>query len=114
MALSATKRTLVYSKTGLRCWYCGYEPQHTSVDYLTIDHVIPKTYGGSDRTENLVPACRSCNSSKGNKGLEDFRRHVSLRENEIPYFTGQQVEWLSGKGFQMPKVPVHMFWGEEG
>jgi 5-methylcytosine-specific restriction endonuclease McrA len=31
----------------------------------TVDHVIPKSMGGTDDPENLVAACRSCNSSKG-------------------------------------------------
>ena len=41
------------------CVYCG-DP---SAD--TADHLIPRIRGGSDAGENLVLACRSCNSSKG-------------------------------------------------
>lgn len=36
---------------------------------LTRDHVIPVTRGGLDNPENVVPACKWCNSSKGNKVL---------------------------------------------
>lgn len=42
-----------------QCAYCG------SSDNLTLDHVHPKTKGGHDTTHNVVPACRSCNQSKG-------------------------------------------------
>lgn len=42
-----------------RCVYCG------SSDNLTLDHVLPKACGGHDTTNNVVPACRSCNQSKG-------------------------------------------------
>nr|WP_295662232.1 HNH endonuclease signature motif containing protein [Polymorphobacter sp.] len=45
------------------CAYCG------SVERLTLDHVIPRILGGSDDGANLVPACRSCNSSKGSTDL---------------------------------------------
>ena len=40
------------------CCYCG------TMANLSIDHLIPRSKGGSDHGENLVWACRSCNSSK--------------------------------------------------
>jgi len=42
-----------------QCVYCG------SSDNLTLDHVHPKTHGGHDTLNNVVPACRRCNQSKG-------------------------------------------------
>lgn len=49
-----------------QCHYCG-EPAET------IDHVIPKSRGGTDEPGNLVPACRRCNASKGTKLLSEWR-----------------------------------------
>ena len=48
------------------CSYCGntYE-----IEKLTMDHVIPLSKGGSDTKDNLVPACRSCNSKKYNRSI---------------------------------------------
>jgi len=45
------------------CEYCGNGTE------LSWDHLIPRSKGGPDIAENLVLCCRSCNSSKGNKGL---------------------------------------------
>lgn len=45
-----------------RCYYCKRKMQN-----LTMDHVIPLSKGGSHTKENIVPACRSCNSRKHNK-----------------------------------------------
>jgi len=45
------------------CEYCG------EIDDLSWDHLIPRSRGGPDSAENLVLCCRSCNSSKGSKGL---------------------------------------------
>ena len=42
-----------------RCAYCGRRSKQ-----LTIDHVIPLQRGGGHIPENLVPACRPCNSAK--------------------------------------------------
>lgn len=40
------------------CCYCG------SREYLSVDHLIPTKRGGPNIGDNLVWACRSCNSSK--------------------------------------------------
>lgn len=40
------------------CCYCG------ATDNLSMDHLIPRVRGGADVADNLVYACRSCNSSK--------------------------------------------------
>lgn len=40
------------------CCYCG------SQEFLSADHLIPTKRGGANSGENLVWACRSCNSSK--------------------------------------------------
>ncbi len=47
------------------CQYCG--ESHTQ---MTVDHVIPKIYGGTDSWENLVCACIECNNIKGNRTPE--------------------------------------------
>lgn len=41
------------------CCYCGRR------ESLSVDHLIPQSRGGDHAGENLVWACRSCNSSKG-------------------------------------------------
>jgi len=48
-----------------KCAYCGKE--FTLFDRETKDHVIPISKGGDNTKENVVPACRSCNSKKGTK-----------------------------------------------
>ena len=39
------------------------------MERLTQDHVIPLSKGGQHIKENIVPACPSCNSKKGNRML---------------------------------------------
>jgi 5-methylcytosine-specific restriction endonuclease McrA len=46
---------------GGMCWICGARPGDT------VDHVKPLTRGGSNWPANLRPACRPCNTSKGNR-----------------------------------------------
>ena len=49
------------------CTYCGA----TGVP-LEMDHIIPKARGGDDSPENLTPACRPCNQSKGAMSLAEW------------------------------------------
>jgi hypothetical protein len=59
-----------------RCEFCG------SGKELSFDHIVPHRRGGPDIAENLVLACRSCNSSKGKKGLCEW---LGLeRKDELP------------------------------
>lgn len=58
-------RSNIFKRDGYACIYCG-----TTKD-LTIDHVLPRSRGGKDTWENLVTACHSCNSKKGNRTPEE-------------------------------------------
>jgi len=58
----------VLGRCGRACWYCGGEGLP-----LALDHVIPRIQGGSDDPDNLVPACKPCNSSKGGRTPEQWR-----------------------------------------
>lgn len=62
-------------QTGQVCNYCGAN------DNLALDHIFPKKYGGLDDAENLVYACRSCNSSKGKKDLMEW---MIFRDEFLP------------------------------
>lgn len=53
-------------QTGLMCNYCG------STEKLTLDHIFPQKYGGEDNADNLIFACKTCNSSKGKKDLIEW------------------------------------------
>jgi len=46
------------------CSYCG---KPLTQDNFEIDHFVPSKHGGTSESDNLIPACRSCNRSKGSK-----------------------------------------------
>lgn len=52
--------------TEKKCEYCG------NPDNLSWDHIIPQSKGGPDTADNLILCCKSCNSSKGSKGLYEW------------------------------------------
>lgn len=47
-------------------WLCAYCGEYCEDNY-TIDHVVPLSQGGTNFPENIVLACASCNSEKGDR-----------------------------------------------
>lgn len=60
-------REYLLEKWGRKCAYCG----RADVP-LEIEHIIPKSRGGTDRVSNLTLACHECNQKKGNLTAEEF------------------------------------------
>jgi 5-methylcytosine-specific restriction endonuclease McrA len=60
-------REYLLEKWGRKCAYCDAQGVP-----LEIDHIHPKSKGGSDRISNLTLACRPCNQCKGAQGIEVF------------------------------------------
>ncbi len=52
-------RRAVFARDGWTCQYCG------SRSNLTVDHVIPRSKGGTSSWENIVASCAPCNRRKG-------------------------------------------------
>ncbi|MBM3660780.1 MAG: HNH endonuclease [Actinobacteria bacterium] len=50
-------RRAVFARDGHRCQYCNRAAEN-------IDHVVPRSRGGAHVWENVVAACRACNSRK--------------------------------------------------
>jgi hypothetical protein len=63
-------RENIYKRDNYECVYCG------SNKNLTLDHVIPQSKGGKDGWDNLVTACRLCNSEKADLTLEEYGKQI--------------------------------------
>lgn len=60
-------RRAVFDRDGHHCAYCGVMDAP-----LELDHIVPRSRGGADHPDNLTPACKPCNTSKGAKYLQDW------------------------------------------
>lgn len=63
-------REYLLEKWGRECTYCGKKDVP-----LQIEHIQPKSKGGSDRVSNLCLACSKCNQKKSNKPIEKFLKN---------------------------------------
>ena len=61
-------RLNVYLRDNYTCQYCS---KHFRFSELTFDHVMPVSKGGETSWENIVTCCKSCNSKKGAKLLNE-------------------------------------------
>jgi hypothetical protein len=63
------QKALVLKQDNYTCCYCGKEKEERN---LIVDHVIPRTKGGSDELKNLVASCVPCNAKKSWFSIEEF------------------------------------------
>ncbi|MBD2075892.1 HNH endonuclease [Phormidium sp. FACHB-592] len=86
-------RREVFRRDSHTCQYCG------STKKLTLDHVLPRSKGGSHTWDNVVTACERCNALKGARLLHETSMQLRTK----------------------PKAPIHpaiafaeQFWKEQG
>ena len=89
-------RKNLWKRDGMTCQFCGIKPPY---DEVTIDHVIPKNYGGVSSFDNCVIACFRCNTKKGGRTPQQagmkLRRTVmeNGRAKFVYYDKPQRPEW---------------------
>lgn len=60
-------REYLLTKFNRTCQYCGVTDKP-----FEVDHIHPRSKGGSDQVSNLTLACHDCNQTKGNQDIKDF------------------------------------------
>ncbi len=61
---AALSRRAVFARDGSRCQYCSAPAE-------SIDHVVPRSRGGAHDWDNVVAACRHCNTAKKDRFLSE-------------------------------------------
>jgi 5-methylcytosine-specific restriction endonuclease McrA len=75
------------------CQFCG-KPLPASE--LTLDHVVPRSRGGSSTWENLVACCYRCNNRKGDRTPEEAGFRLARRPRPFTLHTSRQLMRLIG------------------
>lgn len=99
-------REWLLENRGRKCAYCGKADVP-----LQIEHIIPKSRGGSNRLGNLTVACQPCNQKKGNQTAAEFG-HPNLQLKTQSYRDAAAVNatrYAIGNALQSSGVPV-TFW----
>ena len=61
-------RKNIFARDKNKCQYCG---KKVPTSELSLDHVIPRTQGGTSNWKNIVCACTNCNKNKGGRRPEE-------------------------------------------
>jgi len=104
-------REYLLEKWGRTCAYCGVQNVP-----LEVEHIQPRSKGGSDRLSNLTLACHSCNQAKGNgedirdflSGLPDLLGRI-LKQTQSPLRDAAAVNstrWALFKALKATGLPV--------
>lgn len=80
----AEMHEILVNQFGLKCWGCNFIPPDKR--YLHLDHIIPKTDGGTNHIDNRALLCQPCNTKKSNTmSLTALRRQNKQEEYIQPY-----------------------------
>ena len=87
-------------------WHCQYCNTAHKTHQLTFDHVIPRSRGGQTSWDNIVAACKPCNTRKGSKMPNECNMHPMIPAREPTIFELQET----GRRFS-PNF-MHESWGD--
>jgi 5-methylcytosine-specific restriction endonuclease McrA len=76
------------------CQYCGVL---LGSGDLTLDHVIPRSRGGSSTWENLVACCHPCNRRKGNHMLGETEMKLLKEPRPFTLHTSRHIMRMIGR-----------------
>lgn len=95
------RRLRVFYEKGCTCVNCGltatkiikgfgrgqehWDLYNDNLEPLTVDHIYPKSRGGSDDLDNLQPMCYACNHRKGNKLPGEKQAPVKKKDTISPF-----------------------------
>jgi 5-methylcytosine-specific restriction endonuclease McrA len=75
-------RLAIYLRDDMLCLACGRRLNDADPRDVTLDHIVPKVDGGSNKPENLYMCCRSCNCSRQDKPIGRFLSPEALAHVE--------------------------------
>ena len=90
--ISLSRRNLLH-RDGYTCQYCG-DRRHD----LTIDHIVPRSKGGTDSWENVVAACLKCNVKKGDRTPKEANMALSTTPRRPPSHVFFEISKHSASG----------------
>ena len=98
MPISNATKQAVREQANYLCEYC-HSPERLSANRFTVDHIIPKSLGGTDNIDNLALACRRCNERRYNfvAGIDPETQAI------VPIFNPRQQKWQD-----------HFIWRDNG
>jgi 5-methylcytosine-specific restriction endonuclease McrA len=103
-------RRNLYARDGNRCQYCG---RRFPTSELSLDHVTPRSLGGSNSWDNVVCCCLECNVKKGGRTPEGANMHLITRPRKPRRNPVINVSLSSSKYRSWKQFLDHAYWSVE-
>ena len=102
--------TFLFARDEYRCQYCHRsQPELRPRECLTRDHLVPISRGGGNAWTNVVTACSSCNTRKGNRLPEECGMQP-LHPPLEPHFV--HLSWAVRRLSRTQAKYIRLFYGE--
>ena len=103
--------TFLFARDHYKCQYCGRTQSELKPrEQLTRDHLIPISRGGLNEWTNVVTACSSCNTRKGNHLPHEIGMFPLTQPHE-PHFV--HLSWAVRRLTPIQAKYIRLFYGEE-
>ena len=103
--------TFLFARDDYRCQFCHRTPaDFRHRECLTRDHLVPLSRGGTSDWTNVVTACSTCNTRKGNHLPEECGMHPLTMPHE-PHFV--HLSWAVRRLTVIQAKYIRLFYGEE-
>lgn len=103
--------TFLFARDEYTCQYCSrFQSDLKHRECLTRDHVIPQSRGGTNEWDNVVTACSTCNTRKGNH----LSSECGMRPNTMPmepHFV--HLSWAIRRLTPRQQKYIKLFYGDE-
>jgi 5-methylcytosine-specific restriction endonuclease McrA len=88
-------RAQVRERAGNRCEFCHLHQEDSPLALLHIEHIIPRSHGGSDDADNLALACIDCNLHKGTNltGIDPESNQLTVLFHPRKHEWNEHFEW---------------------
>lgn len=103
--------TFLFARDHYTCQFCGRaEREFGFRECLTRDHVLPLSRGGTNEWTNVVTACSTCNTRKGNRRPEECGLALRTPPAE-PHFV--YLTWVVRRLTPIQEKYIRMFYGSD-
>lgn len=102
-------RKNIFTRDGYRCMYCGARKAGSD---LELEHILPRSRGGKNSWDNLVAACRKCNSRKNDRTPEEAG--MTLIHRPLPATIFTQRSLLRTLGSEITEWSPYLFLDSKG
>lgn len=106
---SGAKRMKIYIRDRWKCAYCQRKLLKYKIP-ITLDHIIPKSRGGSNTPENLVTSCKPCNNKKGDRTPAEAKMTLHVPKSVLR----SHIDVLNIRSLheKHPEWADYLFWGK--